>query len=173
MAGRRFLFLLLGLCVLGIASNAGPALAAQTVRVGLQESGDGMIMTTSVESVKAGKVTFEVTNRSRDITHEFLIAPLKVSLKKVPYDENQGIVKEAELKGVKELGDLEPGKSGKMTLRLKSGKYLLFCNLPGHYKAGMRHVLTVTPKQIAASTRRGLTDGAPRSIQKFRRPSLQ
>ena len=145
MAGLRYLAVLLCLCALGTGFHSSLALAAQTVRVGLQESGDGMVMTTSAESVKAGSVTFEVTNKSHDITHEFLIAPLTVPLSKVPYDENQGKVKEAALKGLKELGDLDPGKSGKMTLRLKAGKYLLFCNLPGHFKAGMRYVLTVTP----------------------------
>ena len=52
---------------------------------------------------------------------------------------------EKALKGIHELGDLKPGKSGTMTLDLKAGRYLLFCNKPGHYKAGMYHVLTVTP----------------------------
>ena len=146
MAKLRYLLLLLGLCALGTAFDSGLALAGQTVRIGLQETDDGaMIMVTSAESVKAGKVTFEVTNKSHDIQHEFLIAPLKGSLQDVPYDEAQSAVEESALKGVKELGDLDPDKSGKMTLRLKAGKYLLFCNLPGHYKAGMHHVLTVTP----------------------------
>ena len=62
----------------------------------------------------------------------------------VPIDEANGIVKEAALDGVRELGDLEPGNSGTLTLDLKPGKYLLFCNLPGHFASGMYHVLTVT-----------------------------
>jgi uncharacterized cupredoxin-like copper-binding protein len=63
----------------------------------------------------------------------------------VPYDETNGRVKESALGGVTELGDLEPGTSGALTMDLKSGTYMLFCNLPGHFKAGMYHVLTVTP----------------------------
>jgi len=146
MAGLRYLILLLVLCALGTAIDSGLALATQTVRIDLQETEDGrMTMVTSAESVKAGKVMFDVTNKSHDIEHEFLIVPLKGLLRDVPYDETQSAVKESALKGVKELGDLDPNKSGKMTLRLKAGKYLLFCNLPGHYKAGMHHVLTVTP----------------------------
>jgi uncharacterized cupredoxin-like copper-binding protein len=31
-----------------------------------------------------------------------------------------------------------------MTLKLMPGKYMLFCNVPGHYAAGQHTVLTVT-----------------------------
>ena len=146
MVGLRHFVVLIGFCVLGAALDSGVALAAQTVNVSLHEDENGhMIMTMRGGSVKAGSVTFKVTNKSHDITHEFLIAPLTVPLKDVPYDKARSGIKESALKGVKELGDLEPGKSGEMTVRLKAGKYLLFCNLPGHYKAGMYHVLTVAP----------------------------
>ena len=43
-----------------------------------------------------------------------------------------------------EVGDLPPGHSGKLTLNLKPGKYLLFCNESGHYADGMKTELTVT-----------------------------
>ena len=46
-------------------------------------------------------------------------------------------VDEDKLKGMKELGDVHPGKSRSNTLTLKAGKYLLFCNEAGHFKAGM------------------------------------
>ena len=137
---------LLGVSLPGIVLGASLAVAAtRTVHVDLLENNGGrMVMKTSAESVRAGKVVFEVTNKSHDIQHEFLIAPLKGTPEKVAYDEAKGVVKEETLKGLKELGDLDPGKSGKMTFDLKPGKYLLFCNMPGHYKAGMYHVLTVT-----------------------------
>ena len=125
--------------------GAGVAIAAETVHVTLQETNDGsMTMMASVKSVHKGPVTFEVANKSSDIQHEFLVAPLSTAPDKVPYDESKGTIDEEALPGVRELGDLEPGKSGSMTLDLKAGKYLLFCNLPGHFKAGMYRVLTVT-----------------------------
>ena len=52
--------------------------------------------------------------------------------------------REERLRGIKELGDLEPGKSGALTMTLKPGHYVLFCNEPGHFKAGMYAELVVT-----------------------------
>jgi len=134
------------LCLLAAVFGGGLADAAQIVHVDLLEKSDGrMVLVTSAESIRAGKITFEVTNKSNDIEHEFLVAPLKVTPQNVPYDESKSTVNEEALKGIVELGDLKPRKSGTLTLDLKAGKYLLFCNKPGHYKAGMNHVLTVTP----------------------------
>jgi uncharacterized cupredoxin-like copper-binding protein len=42
-----------------------------------------------------------------------------------------------------EISELKPGARGKLTLNLKAGTYLLLCNQPGHYKAGMSTKLVV------------------------------
>jgi uncharacterized cupredoxin-like copper-binding protein len=145
MSRPRHLAILFGLSLLASAFGSGLAAAASVVHVDLTQLDSGaMAMKTSVKTVKAGKVTFQVTNTSHDVKHEFLVASLTVPLNKVPYDDTKGRVEESKLKGLKELGDLDPGKSGSMTMNLKAGKYLLFCNIPGHFKAGMRAVLTVT-----------------------------
>jgi len=44
-----------------------------------------------------------------------------------------------------EIPDLAPGKTGTLTVDLKPGSYVLFCNQPGHYHDGMSTVLTVVP----------------------------
>jgi len=36
-----------------------------------------------------------------------------------------------------------PGKTRRLALGLKPGKYVLICNVPGHYQAGMRVGFTV------------------------------
>lgn len=36
-----------------------------------------------------------------------------------------------------------PAPSGRLTLNLRSEKYGLFCNVPGHYMSGMWALLTV------------------------------
>ena len=159
MRKPRQVFTLFGLFLLTTTLSSSLALAAQTVHVDLLDNNDGsMAIATNVKSVPAGndraqgiklsvpagKVTFDITNKSNDVEHEFLVAQLSEAPADVPYDESKGVVTEGALKGVKELGDLQPGSSGTMTLNLKTGKYLLFCNMPGHYKDGMYHVLTVT-----------------------------
>jgi uncharacterized cupredoxin-like copper-binding protein len=43
-----------------------------------------------------------------------------------------------------EVSELEPGKSGRLTINLKPGKYLLICNVAGHFVAGMWSPFEVT-----------------------------
>jgi uncharacterized cupredoxin-like copper-binding protein len=42
-----------------------------------------------------------------------------------------------------EVAELDPGAGGSLTLTLPPGKYVLACNLPGHFDSGMWTVLTV------------------------------
>ena len=44
---------------------------------------------------------------------------------------------------VGEASDLAAGETKTVTIDLKPGRYILLCNLPGHYKAGMYHTFVV------------------------------
>ena len=55
-----------------------------------------------------------------------------------------GEVIETRIKHLGEVPDLGPGRAGSLTLQLSPGTYLLICNQPNHYKAGMWTKLTVT-----------------------------
>jgi uncharacterized cupredoxin-like copper-binding protein len=94
--------------------------------------------------VPAGKVMFRVKNTSPNEVHEFLIVPTQLAPDQLPMTRNGSRVDETKLKGIKELDDLKPGKDGTLTLNLKPGHYVVFCNEPGHFQAGMRAELTVT-----------------------------
>jgi Sulfocyanin (SoxE) domain len=50
---------------------------------------------------------------------------------------------------------LKPETSGKLTLNLKPGPYLLMCNQPGHWHAGMWTKFTVTSSATEASNLSG------------------
>lgn len=105
----------------------------------------GMEMKADPASVKAGPVSFKVANRSRSVLHEMLVVGPTSADAKLPYDEKAGRVVESRIHHLGEVSDLKPGKSGQLRLTLKPGTYLLLCNQPGHYEAGMKTVLTVTP----------------------------
>ena len=84
---------------------------------------------------KAGKVTFNVTNTGH-LVHEMIVgrAPIKGPL---------ASGKMSEATSVGEVSELDPGKSGHVTLSLKPGNYVLFCNVAGHYASGQHVAFTV------------------------------
>jgi uncharacterized cupredoxin-like copper-binding protein len=153
--------------VAGLAIN--PAFAADTiVNVSLWDKGDssmdmmgtakpmGMAMmganmsmvtmgiTPDVTSVPAGEITFKATNDSTGIIHEMILAPVTDPAKPLPYDKDLERVDEEAAKSLGEVSELEPGSSGALTVTLKPGTYILYCNIPGHYMLGMWSLITVT-----------------------------
>jgi uncharacterized cupredoxin-like copper-binding protein len=107
--------------------------------------GGMMSMRLDQPSVKAGKVTFEVTNWSRSVLHEMIIVAVDNPSAPLPYDYAQARIPEEQVKVLGEAGDLQPNTSTTVELTLSAGSYLLICNLPGHYAAGMVAALNVTP----------------------------
>lgn len=96
-------------------------------------------------SVKAGTVTFDVTNWSRSVLHEMLVISVESQTAALPYDYAQARVPEEQVKVLGEAADLQPNASKMVDIALTPGSYLLVCNVPGHYAAGMVAALTVTP----------------------------
>jgi uncharacterized cupredoxin-like copper-binding protein len=124
------------------------ALADGTVNVLLQDATDGgditgMKMTATPDSVKAGKVTIHASNKSQGLVHEVIVVRPPANGADLPYDEQAGKVIETKISDLGEVSDLPPGKSGSLSLRLTPGNYLLVCNQPNHYKAGMWTKITV------------------------------
>ena len=120
-----------------------------TVNVLLQE----WTVVPDVESALAGEVTFAAINAG-SIPHKFVVARTDLAPDALPTDD-RGVV-DAEGEGIAfidELAEIEPTGSDEVTLDLKPGKYVLFCNLPpeetlhgghpSHYKQGMSAAFTV------------------------------
>jgi uncharacterized cupredoxin-like copper-binding protein len=126
-----------------------PTAAATVVNVQLQDpstaaSVQSMHIAVDRDSVPAGKVTFRAVNQSKDQIHELIVVRTDPGQMTLPYDEKKGEVIEKRIHPLGEIADLKPGASGKMTLDLKPGSYLLICNQPGHYKAGITTAFSVT-----------------------------
>ncbi|MDX8525973.1 sulfocyanin-like copper-binding protein [Mesorhizobium sp. MSK_1335] len=96
-------------------------------------------------AVKAGEVTFNVKNDSKDTVHEMIVMFLADPKKPLPYIDAENRVDEDKAGDNGEVSELDPGKSGSLTVDLKAGKYLLICNVPGHYGASMWAEFTVDP----------------------------
>ena len=129
-------------------SSIAYAATAQSVAVTLQDpsvdpSNSGMVIKADTTKVKAGRVTLEAVNRSKDLVHEVLVVPAPSDGKELPYDTKTSTIIEKRVHSLGEISELKPGARGKLTLNLKAGTYLLLCNQPGHYKSGMSTKLVV------------------------------
>src|SRR5215469_13365075 len=143
---------------IGVAMSDPSQAAGTVVNVSLWDKGSNMPMATdfgypatgkdmskatmgiavSTDTVKAGEVTFEVLNSSADTVHEFIVARLKDVNKPLPYLTSDNKVDEDKADvHLGEVSELDPGKTGALRLDLKPGNYLLYCDIPGHYLAGM------------------------------------
>jgi uncharacterized cupredoxin-like copper-binding protein len=100
-------------------------------------------MELSTMQIKAGKVTFNVTNTSQSLVHEFVVIKSDKPIESLLYNDEEKEIKEDALEVVNEIEDIEPRKSGTLTVNLEPGSYILLCNKAGHFKAGMVNHLTV------------------------------
>jgi uncharacterized cupredoxin-like copper-binding protein len=115
------------------------------VNVKLWSQGANMGITTDLSSVKEGKISFNVVNESKTLIHEMLVVKVKDFTDALPYNQQEAKVYEDQVADFGEVSELEPGHSGNLTVNLKTGNYLLLCNISGHYKMGMFTKLRVTP----------------------------
>jgi Uncharacterized copper-binding protein len=92
-------------------------------------------------TVPAGKVAITAPNIGK-VEHELVLLKTDVDPAKLKTEHDLEVNEEA-YSGPGEIPDVEPGQTGRTTLTLKPGTYVMICNVPGHYKAGMYGRLTV------------------------------
>lgn len=92
-------------------------------------------------SAKAGKVEFTAKNGGTT-PHELVV--LKTDVDAGALQKNaSGIVDETKYTVSGKTKEVAAGASEKLDLTLTAGKYVLLCNVAGHYDLGMRTAFTV------------------------------
>jgi uncharacterized cupredoxin-like copper-binding protein len=94
--------------------------------------------------VAAGRVTFDVSNNG-PATHEFNVDRTNLAADSLPIDST-GLQLDSASPQLQHQGSIESlglGASRRLSLDLKPGHYVFYCNLPGHYLSGMRVSLDV------------------------------
>ena len=91
-------------------------------------------------SVAAGHVVFGIRNHA-SMAHEFKVIKTDLAPDQLPVDASTAKASEAGKVG--ELLDISAGATRKLALDLVPGKYVLICNVAGHYQLGMRVGLEV------------------------------
>ncbi|TAM54509.1 MAG: hypothetical protein EPN57_06005 [Paraburkholderia sp.] len=117
-----------------IAEASEPA----KVVVKLEDGSNGqMALTVSPKKIPPGPVEFTIENASGSTKHEFLFVRWPRPDDKLPYDAKAQQVQEDAVKGLQGVEDLNPHESVTAQFTLSSGRYVVFCNEPGHYRSGM------------------------------------
>jgi uncharacterized cupredoxin-like copper-binding protein len=134
---RLSLALLLGVAMT-VASCAG---AAETIPpdVDLAVTMKDYRVELNVTTLKAGTVKIGVKNAG-GMEHSFELIKTDLAFDKLPTDAN---AKAREDGLVKQVKSIAVGKVATLTADLAAGKYVVICNVAGHYQLGMRAALTV------------------------------
>ena len=93
----------------------------------------------TAQSATAGEVKFKLVN-SGALPHEFKVIKSDIAPDKLPLDGPK--VDEGKV-DVSKKTDLAAGESRDVTFDLSSGRYVLICNVEGHYQAGMHAAFSV------------------------------
>lgn len=97
-------------------------------------------------TAQAGPTTIEAPNEG-SVEHELVVFKTNMDPAKLP-TEASGEVDEEKMDKITEsageIPDVEAGDTKSGQFELTPGKYVMFCNLPGHYAGGMYGTLTVT-----------------------------
>ncbi len=123
-----------GILILLAAAACAPSAPSGPVRVVMAE----WSVRPSVSSVPAGRVTLELVNQGK-VKHELVILKtnLAVASLKMRPTEPDKVDEEAGATNEGEFEDVKPGETKSASFDLTAGHYLLICNQPEHYKAGM------------------------------------
>jgi uncharacterized cupredoxin-like copper-binding protein len=95
-------------------------------------------------TAKAGSVTISAPNEGK-LPHELMLLKTNTDPAKLPTAPDGGVAEKtheaAEKNG--EIEDVAPGETKSSKFDLTPGKWVMFCNIPGHYAQGMYGSLTV------------------------------
>jgi uncharacterized cupredoxin-like copper-binding protein len=120
----------------------GGAEKGATLKIGMGE----FFFSPKAATAKAGSTTIEAPNEGT-VEHELVLFKTNLNPAKLPTEANGGVDEEKLDKSAQEMGeiaDVEAGDTKSEQFQLTPGRYVMFCNLPGHYAQGMYGTLTVT-----------------------------
>jgi len=100
----------------------------------------GSAITLTATSAPAGPVLFQALN-SGSTPHRFVVVRTNLEAGALPIKGDR--VDLAALEVIGAIDSVAPTNTESIRLELTAGRYVLLCDLPGHYAAGMRAAFTV------------------------------
>jgi uncharacterized cupredoxin-like copper-binding protein len=134
---RFSLALLLGLAVTVAACSGASETIPTDVDVAVHMQDYKVIL--SVPTAKAGTVKFGIKNEG-GMEHSFELIRTDIAFDQLP---TTGDAKAKEDGLIKQVKSIAVGKVSVVSADLAAGKYVIICNVAGHYQLGMRAAFTV------------------------------
>ena len=106
-------------------------------------------ITLNSAEVQAGDVTVVAKNAGA-VSHELVVLKTNVAPDQLEMVANR--VDESKYESIGEIADFDPPTTQSATFKFAAGKYVLICNIAGHYQQGMRVALTVVQTGTATAT---------------------
>ncbi len=125
------------LALAGCGGGSGAPAGVRVVRITEQD-----FHINAPRRIAPGRVRLEVSNDGPDL-HELIV--IRDPSRRLPMRAD-GMTVDEDALDPETVGSLEPGAPGSvraLTVRLRPGRYEIFCNMAGHYMSGMHAVLVV------------------------------
>jgi uncharacterized cupredoxin-like copper-binding protein len=138
----RLVVLAIGAAALIAVSGCGSKQAAPRADASMLKVSERDFRISAPKHAHAGRLTLSVDNRG-PVAHELIL--VRADRPRLPFRADGFTIDEDALEGAT-AGALEPGQPGKdrrLDVHLRPGRYVMFCNMAGHYLAGMHRKLTV------------------------------
>jgi uncharacterized cupredoxin-like copper-binding protein len=136
-------------CVAALSGACGgsdkpKAAAPKTTATALGVTEKEFAIALNKTTVPAGALRVTVSNAGT-VAHEFVAFKTDLPLDQLPVNGSEVDESGAGITHVDpEAEDIAPGSSKTITLHLSAGRYVVLCNVPTHYGAGMRAELLVS-----------------------------
>ena len=96
----------------------------------------------SLDSINDGKTVEFLVHNDGAIEHEFSIGDAEEQVKHAQMMRESPTMKHQDANTL----SLAPGQTGSLSWRFTGTETVVFsCNLPGHFEAGMKHLMTIAP----------------------------
>ena len=143
ISARRLVLVVACLLLPGVMSACGATAQLAVGQRVVDVTERDFTIKASPQRVPAGDVVFQALNRGPD-AHELIVVREGGNAALQLRSDGMTVSEEALKSAI--VGTLEPGAPGSLRelhVHLTPGRYVLLCNMSGHYMGGMRTVVTV------------------------------
>lgn len=100
-------------------------------------------------NIHSGRAQFTIENDAADTMHEFFLVKTDFPPNELPLESDGKIDEDSrKIHKIITAEDINPGESVSVSVKLRPGHYVYFCNIDGHHMMGMLGEFTVRDRHV-------------------------